>query len=79
MFARNIRRRLFSRCRSLRQSALPFSLHRFFFGQCDILASVLLLLRDLRWPVPYFPLSKLFERIKVPFVYRFRLFDVLND
>lgn len=78
-FVRNIRRRLLSQCRSLRQSALPFSMQRFFFGQCDILASVSLLLSDLRWPMPYLPLSKLFERIKIPFVYRFRLFDVLND
>lgn len=73
----NRRRRLLSRCRSFKHSALPFSLERFFFGQCDILLSVLLLLRDLRCPLPYRPLSKLFDRIMAPYFKLLRRFDIL--
>lgn len=72
----NKRRRLLSWCRSCKHSALPFSLQRFFFGQCDILLSVLLLLRDLRCPMPYLPLSKLFDRTMAPFLL-LRWIDIL--
>lgn len=71
-FDRNKRRRLLSRCRSCRHSALPFSLQRFFFGQCDILLSVLLLLSVLRCPMPYLTLSTLFDRTMAPFLKLFR-------
>lgn len=67
---------------SSKWSILPFSesvLQRFFIGTCDILLNVLLLLSDLRWTCPHLPLSKLYERVKVPFVKRFRLFDIIND
>lgn len=67
---------MLSRFFSLKHSALPFSdrvLHRFFFGACDILLSVLLLFSDLRCVTPYLPLSKLFDRMIEPFAKRFRL------
>lgn len=73
----NNRRRLLSLCRSCKQSALPFVMQRFFFGQCVILLSVLLLLRVFRCPMPYLPLSKLFDRTITPFLKLFRRLDKL--
>lgn len=78
----NNRLRLQPEFLSSKWSILPFSidrvLQRFFFGTCDILLNVLLLHSDLRWTLPHLPLSKLNERIRVPFVMRFRRFDVVN-